>query len=551
MMEQTNVDYLFQMTAAFAERGTANSSVADSAGSGFGDHFAKASESALGDSWNNPESARRASERPAERAPFEPDNGGSYEAESAELGGCAESAGPSCCDDTGRDSGHHDPTQAEAPAVSGNSPTSGGESNGEKESHQADEESDQDAGEELGSELVAANAAAETLSIAIDAADAVAVDPNGESSAQSEAAGAGSKGDQSIAAQAETRAAGTTASEITANNGESAVELAQSGVEFPSGEAAGNLTTDETGQAENTKRNESPANTADVARQSALSDGSATAGDAVPSTGESANTADKTSASRRTSGRSKGSDDSGRRSNEGNESPSVQRTGPAGATEHVVGAAIVTAATADARSLQAANSGDEASAASTKQVGPKGDIFPHAFGRSQRGHGAAGRGARTGDATPLPRVDVARFVGRVAKAIQTASERGGALQLRLSPPELGSLRLQLSVEGGVMAATLEADSSAARQVLLDHLPALRDRLAEQNIRIERFDVDVRQDGSGGQADARASHHDHRGQQPHQANHRRQLGQMRGSEDAPRNAATSLPRITNDGINLLA
>jgi flagellar hook-length control protein FliK len=87
----------------------------------------------------------------------------------------------------------------------------------------------------------------------------------------------------------------------------------------------------------------------------------------------------------------------------------------------------------------------------------------------------------------------------VAKAFQMAQERDGKLHLRLSPPELGSLRLELSVKEGVMTATLEAETTAARKVLLDHLPALRDRLAEQNIRIERFDVDVRRD-DGGQAD---------------------------------------------------
>ena len=101
------------------------------------------------------------------------------------------------------------------------------------------------------------------------------------------------------------------------------------------------------------------------------------------------------------------------------------------------------------------------------------------------------RGDQNANADATPQVDPARFVSRVAKAFQTANERGGTLQLRLSPPELGSLKIQLNVKDGVMSASLETDNANARRVLLDHLPALRDRLAEQNIRVDRFDVDVR------------------------------------------------------------
>ncbi len=47
-----------------------------------------------------------------------------------------------------------------------------------------------------------------------------------------------------------------------------------------------------------------------------------------------------------------------------------------------------------------------------------------------------------------------------------------------------------------MSARLEAETPTARSLLLDNLPALRERLAGQNIKVERFDVDLRQDGRG-------------------------------------------------------
>jgi flagellar hook-length control protein FliK len=96
----------------------------------------------------------------------------------------------------------------------------------------------------------------------------------------------------------------------------------------------------------------------------------------------------------------------------------------------------------------------------------------------------------------LSDIERVRFVQRVARAMQTSVDRGGDLTLRLSPPELGSLRLQVHLRDGAMHVRLEAETASARSALLDNLPVLRDRLAEQNIRIDKFDVDLRQPGDG-------------------------------------------------------
>ncbi len=99
-----------------------------------------------------------------------------------------------------------------------------------------------------------------------------------------------------------------------------------------------------------------------------------------------------------------------------------------------------------------------------------------------------------------PRVNPEWFLARVSRAFQAAEQNGGSVQLRLSPPELGSLQIRIAVHEGALTASLEAETPAARNLLLDNLPALRERLAQQDIRIERFDVDVRRDPSGGQQD---------------------------------------------------
>jgi flagellar hook-length control protein FliK len=106
------------------------------------------------------------------------------------------------------------------------------------------------------------------------------------------------------------------------------------------------------------------------------------------------------------------------------------------------------------------------------------------------------------------------------------------------------------MQNGVMTAAVETETPAARQVLLDHLPALRERLAEQNIRIERFDVDVRQENAGGQADPRAQQ-ENRQHHPQEPNSRHAAGRPATTQSATVDAPQRLTRLTNSELNLLA
>lgn len=93
-------------------------------------------------------------------------------------------------------------------------------------------------------------------------------------------------------------------------------------------------------------------------------------------------------------------------------------------------------------------------------------------------------------------VDRVRFLQRVSTAFRAADEQGGQIRLRLSPPELGSLKLELSVHNGLMTAHVQAETDTARNLLLDHLPQLRERLADHNIKIDHFDVELMNQQSG-------------------------------------------------------
>jgi flagellar hook-length control protein FliK len=106
--------------------------------------------------------------------------------------------------------------------------------------------------------------------------------------------------------------------------------------------------------------------------------------------------------------------------------------------------------------------------------------------------------ARTAEGTDLGQADRVRFVQRVAQAFQTVGDRGGGtVRLRLSPPELGSVRLEISVRNGTMTAHAQAENETTRNLLLDNLGALRDRLSQQNIRIDQFHVDLMDHSPGG------------------------------------------------------
>jgi flagellar hook-length control protein FliK len=94
-------------------------------------------------------------------------------------------------------------------------------------------------------------------------------------------------------------------------------------------------------------------------------------------------------------------------------------------------------------------------------------------------------------------LDSAKFVQRVANAFSAVGQRNGSIRLKLYPPELGSLRMEITVKNGTLNARVEAETAAARSALVDNLPLLRERLAEQGIKVARFDVEVSDQSQGG------------------------------------------------------
>ena len=117
--------------------------------------------------------------------------------------------------------------------------------------------------------------------------------------------------------------------------------------------------------------------------------------------------------------------------------------------------------------------------------------------------GAKTTGASTGASTPqLSESRQLELVNRVADAMRGAATSGNRITVRLSPPELGTLQIELSLREGVMTAKLETQSAATQRVLMDNLPQLKESLTQNGTLVDRFVIEQsddrgRQDASGG------------------------------------------------------
>ncbi|MFO1062329.1 MAG: flagellar hook-length control protein FliK [Pirellulales bacterium] len=120
-------------------------------------------------------------------------------------------------------------------------------------------------------------------------------------------------------------------------------------------------------------------------------------------------------------------------------------------------------------------------------------------GRPSTVTGGSGRAAAAGKADPtdkgqdvpgLSQMERVRLVQRVARSFNRLGADGGQVTLRLHPPELGVLNVTVKIEGNTLSAKLQTESTAAQQALLENLPQLKDKLAEQGVEVTRFQVEV-------------------------------------------------------------
>ena len=118
-------------------------------------------------------------------------------------------------------------------------------------------------------------------------------------------------------------------------------------------------------------------------------------------------------------------------------------------------------------------------------------VWPNA---ETRWAGATAEPSHSSSNIDVSRADRIRLIQRVARSFSRLGPEGGTVQLRLHPAELGTLSLQVRMEGRTLHARLTAQTEAAKEVLIDSLPQLRLRLSEQGFELSSFTVDVAHDG---------------------------------------------------------
>jgi len=139
--------------------------------------------------------------------------------------------------------------------------------------------------------------------------------------------------------------------------------------------------------------------------------------------------------------------------------------------------------------------------------------------------------ARQAGETPVP--------DQIAQAVRASGARlDRQITVRLSPPELGTVRVTLRQSGDQVRGVLTADNPETQRRLERESPALVQRLQEAGVQVRRIDVaPARQDGDGASGDptARDGGHgrmDDRPGSPHAAPGRYAPPDAAGEEAAP-------------------
>ncbi|MFN3166326.1 MAG: flagellar hook-length control protein FliK [Phycisphaeraceae bacterium] len=132
-------------------------------------------------------------------------------------------------------------------------------------------------------------------------------------------------------------------------------------------------------------------------------------------------------------------------------------------------------------------------------------------------------------------VNTARLSRGLANAVQ---QRGGAVTLRLTPPEMGTVRIQMQITGTSVSASFHAESASAQTLLSQQLGQLRTALESQGMNVEKLSVQPLASASAsnnaGQSQNNNQNDDNTQQQNQaqnqSANDGRSRGQYSGSSD---------------------
>lgn len=121
----------------------------------------------------------------------------------------------------------------------------------------------------------------------------------------------------------------------------------------------------------------------------------------------------------------------------------------------------------------------------------KGSAQPSVGSSASRGETKAD-GAKTAKTTEARAAETADRNANTERIVRIVAQRLGTERshtvMRLDPPELGSLRLQMDLKGDALALRIDSSTHTAHRLLSEDLDALRQGLEAAGIRLESIDV---------------------------------------------------------------
>jgi len=153
-------------------------------------------------------------------------------------------------------------------------------------------------------------------------------------------------------------------------------------------------------------------------------------------------------------------------------------------------------------------------------------------------------------APAMPQIDAPDpNISRLARALQSGiNQNGGSVTLRMHPPELGVVKIDMQVRAGVVTATFHAEHPSIQNLLNHEMSQLRQALQSQGLVVDRLEVRVRD-----ATDANTARQDQsNGESPSDGRSRGHAGQGNGqtgrdaetSERAERLSRRSFSRLLN-------
>lgn len=180
-----------------------------------------------------------------------------------------------------------------------------------------------------------------------------------------------------------------------------------------------------------------------------------------------------------------------------------ERPGGASATSAVSTAPISPGVVATASSAQT-QAGTPALTGSTPAAVALEGLQASSAGESNSGNARTGAGnsgqAQTGSQAQSNASNPSDLnAARLARGLQSAvQQRGGSVTLRLTPPDMGTVRISLQINGGSVNAQFHTQTESARQLLNQQWSQLRHALESQGLNVERLGAQTMSSSSSSQ-----------------------------------------------------